>query len=397
MKNRYDSRRWLRLAGLTSKQLPAGSTPLTTDRREPKKDIGSKSFVPERFAGLILGEADRFLEKVGDSESGWVAGAEQTLPGCSEPVKTASLEIPGRKFLFRRRFGLARTQGEFWVSACTTLQPLEGQADMYAAVYHAFKMFLADAEAEMTPNLTTTVVSTWNLRGNTAKTSLWDRNGWYHVKATKADGDGRVWSGLTMTVVEMRYSIDEKGVRERVFPVLQVTAELRHELGTLREGEETKPAFVVVHVPLKDYGRWPQRSYKGRWKTVEGRYASVQRFVGTEDGSVEWTMARAVDPKGFVPASLRKKILKQAVPERVDQFIKWFLTRKERGYVFEMPKEWAREREEDRVKREEERVNPTPRPKREAVKPTYPTTNTNWPTSYSYTTPGIGGFGGGGC
>lgn len=140
---------------------------------------------------------------------------------------------------------------------------------------------------------------------------LWD------ASAQEATIDGGKWNGITLIVVEMKHKIEPKPLKNRTFPVVQLTAQL-----------EGNKEFVVVSIPLTDFEKSPYAEYARDKTLVIGAYTSIERIRALPSGETEWIMATASDAKGSLPQWMQKMAVPSAVAKDVDMFLGWIPKRR---------------------------------------------------------------------
>ncbi|KAI1468907.1 uncharacterized protein F4812DRAFT_351230 [Daldinia caldariorum] len=153
-------------------------------------------------------------------------------------------------------------------------------------------------------------------------------------------GGGETWGRFSLVVEEMRHRIGRPVLRDRTFPVLQMTA--TRISGGEGEGEggeeEEEEEFVVVSIPVPDFGD-SEMSQLAREKDAQvARYVSVERIRRIKDrdgdgdgdgGKVEWLMATASDAGGVLPAWVQNMAAPGVIWKDVPLFLGWIA--KERG------------------------------------------------------------------
>lgn len=167
-----------------------------------------------------------------------------------------------------------------------------------------------------------------------------------------AEEGGRRWSHFTLALQEMRHRIARPVLRDRIFPVLQMTCsavgpensrpQSSHSprqsnlIQTDPSGNSTLiPEFLVVSVTVADFATEatpPEIAQLSRRSDiVVGSYVSVERFRllptilansrGT--GAVEWVMATASDARGMVPTWLQTPAVPSQIAKDVPLFLQW--------------------------------------------------------------------------
>ncbi|KAI1098000.1 hypothetical protein F4804DRAFT_346701 [Jackrogersella minutella] len=145
--------------------------------------------------------------------------------------------------------------------------------------------------------------------------TAWDCAG---VEAVGAGGV--VWTGFRLAALEMRHRVGRPLLRDRTFPVLQMTA------SAAGGGDE----FVVVSIPVPDFGARAKESTLASERGAQvAFYVSVERIRRGADGTVEWLMATASDAGGALPAWVQNLAAPGVIWKDVPLFLGWIA--RERG------------------------------------------------------------------
>ncbi|KAI1805010.1 hypothetical protein F4811DRAFT_517765 [Daldinia bambusicola] len=161
----------------------------------------------------------------------------------------------------------------------------------------------------------------------------WDCGGvTYDAYDTRVSGEeagegGEAWGRFSLVVEEMRHRIGRPVLKDRTFPVLQMTATRISKEGEGQEGREGDE-FVVVSIPVPDFGE-SEMSRLAREKGAQvARYVSVERIRRVKDGGgegakVEWLMATASDAGGVLPAWVQNMAAPGVIWKDVPLFLGW--------------------------------------------------------------------------
>ncbi|RYO94617.1 hypothetical protein DL764_007801 [Monosporascus ibericus] len=160
------------------------------------------------------------------------------------------------------------------------------------------------------------------------------------VEVRGGDGDGDAgcrWGGFRLALYEMRHRLGF-GLRDRVFPELQMSCAAVGERQQQEEDGEEEDEFLVVSIPVPDFGGGDgdgaPREEDG--DAVVGVYAAVQRVrrvrpdEGTGAGTVEWLMATTGDARGVLPAWLQNRAMPAVIWKDVPRFLAWVARERER-------------------------------------------------------------------
>ncbi|KAI0843013.1 hypothetical protein F5Y06DRAFT_256683 [Hypoxylon sp. FL0890] len=147
----------------------------------------------------------------------------------------------------------------------------------------------------------------------------WDCTG------VEAEEGGVSWGGFKLLVEEMRHRIGKPVLKDRTFPVLQMTA-------SDKAGKE----FIVVSIPVPDFAS-SEKSKLAREKGAQvAYYVSVERIrkmdgVGDGDaGKIEWLMATASDAAGVLPSWVQNLALPGVIWKDVPLFLGWIAKERRR-------------------------------------------------------------------
>lgn len=175
----------------------------------------------------------------------------------------------------------------------------EDRSEKGTASWAEFERCFRDDHAEAEDAFTPTVLATHEAQ-------VWDCAG----VASVQEG-GQTWGDYRLKVEEMRHSIG-KPLKDRTFPVLQLTADV--------EGDRE---FVVVSIPVPDFGT-SEKSRLARERGAQvARYVSVERVRQLPDGQVEWLMATASDAGGVLPQFVQNLAMPGIVWKDVPLFLSW--------------------------------------------------------------------------
>ncbi|KAI1374142.1 hypothetical protein F4677DRAFT_427272 [Hypoxylon crocopeplum] len=202
-----------------------------------------------------------------------------------------------------------RVRAEAW---CCRRSVHEDKAEKGSASWDEFERCFRDAHAETEKKFTPACLA--------ARRALqWDCTG------IEASAGGLTWGDFSLVVEEMRHRIGRPVLKDRTFPVLQMTCKAT----TGRE-------FLVVSIPVPDFGRASDKSTLASEKGAQvAFYVSVERIRRLDDGdgkgSVEWLMATASDAAGALPAWVQNMAAPGVIWKDVPLFLGWIA--KERGVV----------------------------------------------------------------
>ncbi|KAI1493138.1 hypothetical protein F5X96DRAFT_623082 [Biscogniauxia mediterranea] len=174
-----------------------------------------------------------------------------------------------------------------------------------------------------------------------------------HHQANEGEGEGdnatkqkqkqkQRWTHFGLAVVEMRHKIGRPLLKDRTFPILQMTCSLTTTTTTAADEEEeqqqqqqqSEREFLVVSIPVPDFGAAsPAAAVLSREKgALVAPYVAVERvrgIPGTED--IEWLMATASDAGGALPMWAQTLAAPGVVWKDVPLFLGWIAGEREKG------------------------------------------------------------------
>ncbi|KAI5920036.1 hypothetical protein F4810DRAFT_684476 [Camillea tinctor] len=132
----------------------------------------------------------------------------------------------------------------------------------------------------------------------------------------EGEGEGQAsqaWTHFGLALVEMRHKIGRPLLKDRTFPVLQMTCSL-----------EGAREFLVVSIPVPDFDAARE---KGARVALYVAVERVRAVPGTRD--IEWLMATASDAGGALPMWVQTLAAPGVIWKDVPLFLGWIA--KERG------------------------------------------------------------------
>ena len=299
---------FVRLEGISITQLPPGGHGLSpsksheTDTTKADQSTESlKALDLQTFAARVLGEALPFIDSVAPKSRGsssWKAkGTPKTFSSSEAPVHLYERTVSGKDLdqIEGMSHFSADRRDETWFcrKSCHENKADKGTASWDEFV-RSFKLHHADSEMAFTP----TVIGA-------RKAIDWP------VLKNDIEVHGGRWTDIIVVVEEMKHKITPKPLKNRTFPVIQISA-------TLKYTQE----FLVVSIPLIDFEKSPYAEYAKDKSLVVAAYTSIERVrVLPENGDIEWIMATASDAKGVLPIWMQNLAVPTAVAKDVDFFM----------------------------------------------------------------------------
>lgn len=147
---------------------------------------------------------------------------------------------------------------------------------------------------------------------------VWDCSG----VAAEVEVGGVRWGRFTLRLEEMRHQVGRPLLKDRTFPVLQMTAS-----ATVDEDDaSTSPEFVVVSIPVPDFGKTDASklaSEKGAQVAVYVSVERIRKLPGGDNSDIEWLMATAGNAGGALPRWVQKMTMPGIVWKDVPLFLAW--------------------------------------------------------------------------
>jgi hypothetical protein len=302
---------FVRLEGISASQLPYGGKGVTPSNlsSEKFKDGSGSATKPLDLKTLItkvLTEAIPFVDDVAPK-----SGKTSSWKSKGSPKKYASSEA--RVYLYERTIpgpeldtveGLnqlsADRKDETWFCRKSLHK---NQAQNKTASWEEFVWYFKEHHAESEDAFTPTVIGA-------REAMRWDTTG------IRVEVGGESWENISVVVEEMKHKIDPKPLKNRTFPVLQISASLASTTGE----------FVVISIPLNDFQTSPYAEYARDKTLVVAAYAAVERIrILPSSGDVEWLMATASDAGGVLPQWMQKLAVPGAIAKDVDLFMGWIV------------------------------------------------------------------------
>ncbi|KAI2777236.1 hypothetical protein F4815DRAFT_481913 [Daldinia loculata] len=304
----------VRLRGLRTEQLPAATA--SPDELAP-------------FLFAILREAVPFIDsaapKAGNGAADpklWKLKGSHAHPDAAARIDVLERVVPAAELGEVAKEGGGKEQGkekgkgkvrpETW---CCRRSVHEDKPERGTASWEEFVRSFRDEHAESERAFTPACV-------DAHQALAWDCGG-----AEALEG-GQTWGRFGLIVQEMRHRIGRPVLKDRTFPVLQMTATAS---STASGEEEKEEEFLVVSIPIPDFGT-SEASKLARERGAQiASYVSVERIrrMGDGDGDgdggrkVEWLMATASDAGGVLPAWVQNVAAPGVIWKDVPLFLGW--------------------------------------------------------------------------
>ncbi|KAJ3578387.1 hypothetical protein NPX13_g2176 [Xylaria arbuscula] len=281
----------------------------------PVKQLPSATASPDElkaFFASILKEALPFIDSAApktspDAKKLWKSKGAKSSSDSDAKVDVLERRISAKELqAIASKHGIkADTDEETWA---TRLSVHEDAAKKGTASWdefeHSFRLEHAKTEMAFTPNV---------IAANEAQ--RWDCAG------IELEEGGQLWDRFQFVVEEMRHKIGRPFLKDRTFPVLQVSCAVKEGTGA--------PEFVVVSIPVPDFGTSDKASLSKEKGAQTAFYVSIERIRKLENGKIEWLLGTASDAAGILPLWIQDIALLDIVWKDVPMFLSWIA--KERG------------------------------------------------------------------
>ncbi|TGJ86669.1 hypothetical protein E0Z10_g2131 [Xylaria hypoxylon] len=281
-------RRW----GLPAKQLPSATAGL--DELKP-------------FVTSILKEALPFIDSAAPKNSSsdvkklWKSKGSKSSPDSAANVDVLERVISAKELqTVASKHGIkTKFDEETWA---VRLSAHEDAAKKGTASWdefdHSFRLEHGKTEMAFTPNV---------IAANEAQ--RWDCTG---IEVEEA---GQSWDRFSLVVEEMRHKVGRPILKDRTFPVLQLSCAVKEGTGVSE--------FVIVSIPVPDFATSDKANLSKEKDALIAFYVSIERIRKLSDGKVEWLLGTASDAAGVLPLWIQDKALLGIVWKDVPLFLGW--------------------------------------------------------------------------
>ncbi|KAI0107535.1 hypothetical protein GGR51DRAFT_515921 [Nemania sp. FL0031] len=281
-------RRW----GLPVKQLPS-------------ETAGQDELTP--FVASILKEALPFIDAAApktpstDTKKLWKSKGSKSSPDSTAKVEVIERVIPVKELqAVAIKNGIkSKIEEETWAARLSVHEDAatKGTAS-WDEFDHSFRLEHAKTEMAFTPNV---------IAANEAQ--RWDCTG---IELEEA---GLSWDRFSLVVEEMRHKVGRPILKDRTFPVLQLSC-------AVKEGTSA-PEIVIVSIPVPDFATSPKANLSKEKGAQIAYYASIERIRKLEDGKIEWLLGTASDAAGVLPLWIQDLALPGIIWKDVPLFLGW--------------------------------------------------------------------------
>lgn len=300
----------VRLEGISIKQLPAGGIGYSKPPSDAVEARTSTGITPDLklFLTNVLVESIPFIDSAaprsGFPTTSWKRkGSPRTFASSEGVVETLERTLLGKELDKVAGLNQFRQDGkaETWYCRRSCHRNV---AEKRTASWSEFTFAFKDNHPATEDAFTPTVIGA-------REAMVWDCDG------MDIELEGEKWVDLTLTAVEMAHKIP-RPLKNRVFPIIQVTAAVA--------GREE---FLVVSIPLSDFGDSPHSELAKSKDMVIAAYTSIERIrVLPSNGDIEWVMATASNAGGILPQWIQNLSVPGILPRDVEMFMDWVAGRR---------------------------------------------------------------------
>ncbi|KAI1156127.1 hypothetical protein F4825DRAFT_405091 [Nemania diffusa] len=286
-------RRW----GLLVKQLPSATAGL--DELKP-------------FVASILKEAIPFIDGAApkipsDAKKLWKSNGAKSSSDSTAKVEVIERVISAKELqaVASKNGVKAKVEEETWAARLSVHEDAakKGTAS-WDEFDHYFRLEHGKTEMAFTPDV---------IGANEAQ--RWDCTG------IELEEGGQSWDRFSLVVEEMRHKVGRPVLKDRTFPVLQ--------LSTIVKDGTSAPEIIIVSIPVPDFATSDKANLSKEKGAQIAFYASIERIRKLENGKIEWLLGTASDAAGVLPLWIQDLALPGIVWKDVPLFLGWIA--KERG------------------------------------------------------------------
>ncbi|KAI0196893.1 hypothetical protein F4808DRAFT_303776 [Astrocystis sublimbata] len=274
------------------------------DEAAPKDaTLPSAPFITPEFQANPVDLNKTALQK---AKKDWKGVAQKTSRDSTSPVSVLKRVIPAEQLqqiaTQHKVAGQSNAREETWAVRLSYHEDtvIKGTAD-WAEFDRGFRLDHAQTEKAFTPNVIEALESQrWNCDG---------------IKLHVA---GEQWHQFQLIVVEMRHKIGRPFLKDRTFPVIQLSC-------TVDAGDapHASSEFVVVSIPVHDFAKSPKAQLSNQKDAQIADYVSVERIRRLANGQIEWLLGTASDARGILPLGIQDLALLNIVWKDVPMYMKW--------------------------------------------------------------------------
>ncbi|KAK2629185.1 hypothetical protein QTJ16_000005 [Diplocarpon rosae] len=307
---------WVRLHGISISQLPSGGTGVASTSQSPSPSpsqpqsqsrtapLSGTSPSLQTFIHHILSESIPFIDSVAprfnvptSSPTPWKPkGSPRQYASSSACVQVYERVVQGKELDAVEGVSAGCKEETWFCRRSLHRDAAENGTASWQEFEHAFRKHHAESEDAFTP----TVIGA-------RQAMSWDCAG------IETQVGGERWHDIRLVVEEMTHKIDPKPLKNRTFPVVQLSA----ALAGCQE-------FLVMSIPITDFDASPYAEFARDKSLVVAAYVSIERIrMIPGSGEVEWIMATASDARGVLPQWMQNLAVPAKVAKDVEMFLAW--------------------------------------------------------------------------
>ncbi|KAI1172818.1 hypothetical protein F4777DRAFT_489141 [Nemania sp. FL0916] len=259
------------------------------------------------FVAPILKEALPFIDSAApkipspDTKKLWKSKGAKTSPDSTAKVDVLErvISVKDLEHIAANGKFKGKIEEETWA---TRLSVHEDAAKKGTASWdefdHSFRLEHGKTEMAFTPDV---------IGANEAQ--RWDCAG---IELEEA---GLSWDRFSLVVEEMRHKIGRPILKDRTFPVLQLSCAVKEGTGAQE--------FVIVSIPVPDFATSDHAKLSKEKGAQIAFYVSIERIRKLEDGKIEWLLGTASDAGGILPLWIQDLALPGIVWKDVPMYLSW--------------------------------------------------------------------------
>ncbi|KAI2635469.1 hypothetical protein GGS21DRAFT_490126 [Xylaria nigripes] len=283
----------------------------------PLKDLPPLGAGPDelrRFVVPILEEALPFIDSAAATSSSpdarklWLSKGGRSSSDSAAKVEVLERAVSAKTLqAVASKHGVkGRVEEEMWAARLSVHEDAarKGTAS-WGEFEQCFRLEHGKTEMAFTPDV---------IGANEAQ--RWDCGG------LEVEAAGQSWEKISLVVEEMRHKVGRPVLKDRTFPVLQLSCAVKQGTGA--------PEFVVVSIPVPDFAASDNARLCREKGALIAFYVSIERIRKLEDGRIEWLLGTASDAAGFLPLWIQDKALSGIVWKDVPMFLGWIAKEREK-------------------------------------------------------------------
>ncbi|KAI1811626.1 hypothetical protein GGS20DRAFT_89277 [Poronia punctata] len=271
----------------------------------------------QALAEAILGEALPFIDTALPLETRkyWKSKGEKSSRASAAPVEVLERVVSAKvlRTIASEHALQYKAEEEKWVARLSVHKdaPKKGTAT-WEEFDRSFRLEHAKTEMGFTP----AVIGAYEAQ-------QWD------CSDIEVDSARKIWGDFSLVVVEMRHKIGRPLLKDRTFPVLQLSCAVKEDFSLPVKDDISPSEFVIVSIPVPDFATSDKANLSKEKGAQIATYVSIERIRKLVDGKIEWLMSTASDAGGILPLWMQNKALGGIVWKDVPLFMRWIANERE--------------------------------------------------------------------